>query len=258
MSIQSEINRITGFRNSSLSAVSDKGVVVPNGSAIDDLPELIQRIPAYSAVSGYDPANGTITISSIAVKLGDLSWTYNSNYSRFQSTTLQDIIDKPSAQATALAGLFCQNYTTVAASSVTATDKSIGVATSGVLMIRDSDYTQATAFKNAMGDVTIVLPLATPSSGGGGGEMVTISFDRMSAIFNSFYAPASSTFEEDEEDPAILHITAPANSIICSNIGFQLSPRMLILTGVTASFVGSGSEGYYVFYLGNTDGHVQC
>lgn len=44
MSIQSEINRIIGFRDASLQAVAAKGVTVPSGSAIDDLPSLIAQI----------------------------------------------------------------------------------------------------------------------------------------------------------------------------------------------------------------------
>lgn len=51
MSIQSEITRITQMRDASLTAVSGKGVSVPSGSTIDDLPDLIDLIvvePTYS------------------------------------------------------------------------------------------------------------------------------------------------------------------------------------------------------------------
>lgn len=44
MSIQSEITRITNKRDASFAAVSAKGVTVPSGSTIDDLPDLIAQI----------------------------------------------------------------------------------------------------------------------------------------------------------------------------------------------------------------------
>lgn len=58
MSIQSEITRITQMRDASLTAVSGKGVTVPSGSTIDDLPDLIDLIN----VSGTTPT-GTKQIS---------------------------------------------------------------------------------------------------------------------------------------------------------------------------------------------------
>lgn len=52
MSIQSEITRITNKRDASFNAVANKGVTVPSGSTIDDLPSLIGAIstasPTYS------------------------------------------------------------------------------------------------------------------------------------------------------------------------------------------------------------------
>ena len=44
MSIQSEITRITSARESSFTAVEEKGVTVPTNSTIDDLPGLIRSI----------------------------------------------------------------------------------------------------------------------------------------------------------------------------------------------------------------------
>ena len=51
MSIQSEITRLTNKRNQSLTKVASKGVTVPSGSTMDDLPDLIDLIvvdPTYS------------------------------------------------------------------------------------------------------------------------------------------------------------------------------------------------------------------
>lgn len=49
MSIESEITRLQGVKSDILQAISDKGVVVPVGSALDDCPSLISQI------SGSDP-----------------------------------------------------------------------------------------------------------------------------------------------------------------------------------------------------------
>lgn len=57
MSIQSEITRITSARDSSFTAVGAKGVTVPTGSTIDDLPGLINQIEA----------GGTSAVTSIVV-----------------------------------------------------------------------------------------------------------------------------------------------------------------------------------------------
>jgi hypothetical protein len=63
MSIQSEINRIISARDSSFTAVAAKGVTVPSGSTIDDLPGLIALIATGGGVTvteTQDTAGGTI------------------------------------------------------------------------------------------------------------------------------------------------------------------------------------------------------
>lgn len=73
MSIQSEITRITSARDSSFTAVGAKGVTVPTGSTIDDLPGLINQISTgtslYLTVVGgttqpVSPAPRTIWINT--------------------------------------------------------------------------------------------------------------------------------------------------------------------------------------------------
>lgn len=53
MSIQSEITRITNKRDASFTAVANKGVTVPSGSTIDDLPDLIGAIQTGGGGSTY-------------------------------------------------------------------------------------------------------------------------------------------------------------------------------------------------------------
>lgn len=51
MSIQSEITRITNKRNQSFTKIASKGVTVPSGSTIDDLPDLIDLIEVHDTYS---------------------------------------------------------------------------------------------------------------------------------------------------------------------------------------------------------------
>ena len=99
MSISSEITRITNKRDASFAKVALKGVIVPSGSTIDDLPDLIDSIsidPTYSitknltsVTSSCDdtkviqgnsffteltPASGYV-ISSITVTMGGVDIT---------------------------------------------------------------------------------------------------------------------------------------------------------------------------------------
>lgn len=60
MSIQSEINRISGNVNSALSAIADKGVSVPSGANSDDLAELIGQVE-----TGVDTSDATASASEI-------------------------------------------------------------------------------------------------------------------------------------------------------------------------------------------------
>ena len=73
MSIQSQIDRIIGFRDDSFDAVASKGVTVPANATIDDLPDLIMAIPtgsgsAISIVDTTDANGGTIrTITGVSL-----------------------------------------------------------------------------------------------------------------------------------------------------------------------------------------------
>lgn len=73
MSIQSQIDRIIGFRDDSFDAVEAKGVTVPADATIDDLPSLIMSIPtgsgsAVTVVDTLDANGGTIrTITAVSL-----------------------------------------------------------------------------------------------------------------------------------------------------------------------------------------------
>lgn len=52
MSIQSEINRISGNVSDALDAIEDKGVTIPSGANSDDLADLISQIESGGGVGG--------------------------------------------------------------------------------------------------------------------------------------------------------------------------------------------------------------
>lgn len=66
MSISSEITRITNAKNAIATAISNKGVTVPSGAKIDDMPALIGNISGggnYQSKSVTYTSNGTATIT---------------------------------------------------------------------------------------------------------------------------------------------------------------------------------------------------
>ena len=66
MSISSEIARITNAKNAIATAISNKGVTVPDGAKIDDMPALIDNISGggnYQSKSVTYTSNGTATVT---------------------------------------------------------------------------------------------------------------------------------------------------------------------------------------------------
>lgn len=80
MSIASEITRLQGVKSDILQAISDKGVTVPAGSALDDCPDLIASIPSGGGPELPDNyqrlisiTNGTGTSSEINLSVYSFS-----------------------------------------------------------------------------------------------------------------------------------------------------------------------------------------
>lgn len=70
MSIQTQIDRISGNVSAALAAIAEKGVTVPDGSTSDALAELIASIEAGGSAPGFAKvATGTITPSSTTANL---------------------------------------------------------------------------------------------------------------------------------------------------------------------------------------------
>ena len=110
----------------------------------------------YGAGVGVTSGEGTEKYG--IVDLGTLTYTYYPNYQRFDYD--RDIgIKKPSSNSTP-ANVICTIYSTIDANSITSHDSVVAVNTSGYLRIRDTRYTDATAFKQAMSGVYLCYELA--------------------------------------------------------------------------------------------------
>lgn len=93
MSIASEISRIAQNVTDSLAAVADKGVTVPSGSTIDDLPDLIAQITGGGGgmnAQGYTEARKSVSSTTymatdIALEVA-ATGTYEVMWSGWKST----------------------------------------------------------------------------------------------------------------------------------------------------------------------------
>ena len=115
-----------------------------------------------SAGTAYDELIPTKAITRIgAIDLGTLDWTYNSTegHLRFISSAITGVKTVSSGKA----NILCAIYETQTEGSVFSNlAKGICLISTGVLMVYDSSYTDATTFKSAMSGVYLFYELATP------------------------------------------------------------------------------------------------
>ena len=104
-----------------------------------------------------------------AVDLGTLEWvpgsTNVSEEYRFTSSSLQNLLQKPSSDAT-LANVQCAKYETKTANNTYTQKEGVSVGATGILQIFDAAYKTSTytAFKTAMSGVYLYYELATPTT----------------------------------------------------------------------------------------------
>lgn len=120
------------------------------------IPKLDDANDLYYDGDTYTP-DGTVTRKYGVVDLGSQLWTYNSNYSYFSVTF--------STMKAGTLWLKCAKYATGSMNGqANISDKQITTGTgNSVLVIKDSSYTDAAAFKEAMSGVMLVYELATPT-----------------------------------------------------------------------------------------------
>ena len=124
------------------------------------IPKLIDNKLSYDG--DIYQSDGTVTRKYRYVDLGTLTWQYNSSYGIMYANPGSQYNIKDSGLCV------CQNYIYMPNSDRGATDKSIGLGTTGwfvnTIWVRDSAYTDATTFKTAMSGVYLVYELATPTT----------------------------------------------------------------------------------------------
>ena len=111
--------------------------------------------------------SGVVTVDRAMVDLGSLDWNYvsASGAERFYSVNIRETI-KPPINNNAVANIVSSNYVAVTMNTIASgsADKVIACAYNGFVAIRDTSYTNATAFKEAMNGVQLVYELATPQT----------------------------------------------------------------------------------------------
>ena len=117
-----------------------------------DLKMLGWTVPRECPVQNYTDANGVFHQRVGRVDLGSLTWSYESNYKRFSTMGITDYKNKDSTN-TWVADAFLKGYSTTTGNN-TANDgynKTIGFnGTSKTFFVKNTSYTDATSFKNAM------------------------------------------------------------------------------------------------------------
>lgn len=125
------------------------------------IPKLVDNKLSYDG--DIYTADGTVTRKYGIVDLGSINWTYNSGYARMEATAPTNAkIPNNTLRANAI----CGKYPVGVASSASSIDKTIALGTAGVnvILVYDSSYTDATAFKTAMSGAYLVYELATPTT----------------------------------------------------------------------------------------------
>lgn len=110
------------------------------------------NVPAECPVQNI-VSNEVFTQKVGRVDLGNLDWSYSSEYKRFSTSGITDYKKKDSSTNTWVADAFLKGYSTTNGNN-TASDsynKSIGFnGTSNMFFVKNTSYTDTTTFKNAM------------------------------------------------------------------------------------------------------------
>lgn len=111
-----------------------------------------------------DVITGMLIVNKKLCKIGDLTFTYNSQYGRFETTSLSSIIKLPPNNTTRLEGLASSIYTVGLPSNTGSNpiNNTIAVVSDGKVYIRDERYDNAQDFITGVGEQTIMYPLAEP------------------------------------------------------------------------------------------------
>lgn len=141
------IRPISGFTGSNISV---------NGSTV-----AVTWLSDAGTVYGgtLDATTGTLTVTHTSIDMGDMNYSYSSDTLRFTNTTLVGSVKRPASNDDVVP-LLCEAYKTDKYNWQE--DLTIAFGTSGLLSIRNSDYTSPYQFKQSVRGILLVYPLAEP------------------------------------------------------------------------------------------------
>lgn len=114
-----------------------------------------------SAGTVRDELTSTEAITRVGVvDLGTLTWTYSNAF--FRTSDLNSVILRPASNYTA-ADAKCSKYEIASWNSETDKSVMVGRDAGNLLLVKDTDYTDAATFKTAMSGVMLYYALATPT-----------------------------------------------------------------------------------------------
>ena len=102
---------------------------------------------------------GTLTVTHASIDMGDMNYSYSSDTLRFTNTILAGIVKKPSSNDD-IVPLICEAYK--ADRYNWQEDLTVAFGTSGLLAVRNRNYTTPYSFKQSVRGVLLVYPLAEP------------------------------------------------------------------------------------------------
>lgn len=153
--------------------VSAGVIEVAVGDTAYQIPEAIRNLPGYGWSAGtarnyVDYENKRYVQCVGSVDLGTLDWKINTTSSvgnHFYGSVKHFNFKYLGAFGTTVYNVLCSKYRTVARSSNVFVDKTLtvdGVAVVSQIQVKDTAYTDATAFKQAMQGVMLYYELANP------------------------------------------------------------------------------------------------
>ena len=110
----------------------------------------------------YDVRTGKFKVIGQIIDMGDITWSYDSGYSRFLTTDLSSVIVKPATARTQQLWFSCYECVTDGRSMAEVTNGQAYSGATGAVYVHDNRYTDGATFKTAMAGQKIVYPLATP------------------------------------------------------------------------------------------------
>lgn len=147
----------SGARNGEYEPYKKHSYPLDSSLTLRGVPKLDSSNKLYWDGDEYEP-DGTVTRRYGVVDLGTLSWNYGTLFSNGSLIGLA----KQTASHNVIANIICGKYQTFARNSIA--DKGIAMQNDGSIVVQDSAYTSAAAFKTAMSGVYLVYELATPTT----------------------------------------------------------------------------------------------